>query len=168
MAYLDRMFAVSSLHLQWGEQRCNIITVASLKLAIKLFEPRALNLDDMVKLATKMGGGFYTPRAIIEMEQEMLWKFAWDVFPPTAFCFAHHMICMLPDEVPTAPTKYLIQELAKYQSELAVCKWINTLQLVCVPGYPSRLRPLLPTRRIPVCQVQAILRLVCVLPGCDS
>ena len=122
MAYLDRMFAVSSLHHQWGDQKCNIVTVASLKLAIKLMEPRALNLDDMVKLATKMGGGFYTPRAIIEMEQEMLWKFAWDVFPPTAYCFAHHMICLLPNDEPRAPTKYLLQELAKYQSELAVCK----------------------------------------------
>ena len=34
------MFTVSSLHHRWGKQHCNLITMAALKLAIKLFEPR--------------------------------------------------------------------------------------------------------------------------------
>lgn len=80
-----------------------------------------MNMDDMIKLGMKMGG-CYSPLAIVEMEHELLWKLSWQVFPPTVFSFAHCMICMLPDDVPDSPTKYIIQELAKYQSELAVCK----------------------------------------------
>lgn len=73
-----------------------------------------------IKLGMKIGGCF-TPIAVVEMEQEILWKLSWNVFPPTAFCFAHQMICMLPREVPKSPTRYIVQELAKYMTELAVC-----------------------------------------------
>lgn len=78
-------------------------------------------MEDMIKLGMKLGNSF-TQMAIIEMEQELLWKLSWMVFPPTTFCFAHHMICMLPKEVPKSPTRYIIQELVKYSSELAVCE----------------------------------------------
>ena len=44
----------------------------------------------------------------------------WDVFPPTSFVFASYMICMLPPEVKRS-TRYIIQELVKYMSELAIC-----------------------------------------------
>ena len=95
--------------------------MASLKLAIKLFEVRTMNMDDMLKLGMRMGGCF-PPLSVVEMEHEMLWKLSWNIFPPTAFCFAHHMICMFPQEVPESPTRYIVQELAKYMTELAVCK----------------------------------------------
>ena len=120
MAYLDSMFIASSLHHRWGKRQCHLVTMASLKLAIKLFEPRTMNMDDMIKLGRKLGA-FHAPHAVVEMEQEMLWKLEWKVHPPTAFCFAHHMICMLPREVPKS-TCYVLQELCKYMTELAVCK----------------------------------------------
>ena len=121
MAYLDQMFTVSSLHQRWGKQQCNLVTMASLKLAIKLFEVRTMNMDDMLKLGMKLGSSF-APIAVAEMEQEILWKLSWNIFPPTAFCFAHHMICMLPRDVQKSPTRYIFQELSKYMTELAVCK----------------------------------------------
>ena len=121
MAYLDQMFTVSSLHHQWGKHQCNLVTMASLKLAIKLFEPRTMNMDDMLKHGLKMGSSFASI-AVVEMEYEMLWKLSWNIFPPTAFCFAHHMICMLPRDVPGSPTRYILRELSKYMTELAVCK----------------------------------------------
>lgn len=121
MAYVDQMFTLSSLHHRWGKSHCHLVTMAGLKLAIKLNEPRTMNMDDMIQLGMKLGGSF-THLAIVEMEQDILWKLCWNVFPPTTFCFAYHMICMLPNEVPKSPTKYVIQELAKYMTELAVCK----------------------------------------------
>ncbi|KAL7542849.1 hypothetical protein ACHAXR_012147 [Thalassiosira sp. AJA248-18] len=120
MAYLDEMFTVSSLHHRWDKQHCILVTMASLKIAIKLLEPRTMNMDDMIKLGMRIGGCF-TPLAIVEMENEILWKLSWNVFPPTAFCLAHNMICMLPREVPKSPTRYIVQELTKYMLELAVC-----------------------------------------------
>ena len=39
---------------------------------------------------------------------------------PDSFCFAHHQICMFPQDV-TKPTRYIIQELSKYMTELSVC-----------------------------------------------
>ena len=67
-------------------------------------------------------GGSFSALSLVEMEHEMLWKLRWDVFPPTAFCFAHHMISMFPQEIPKSPTRYIIQELSKYMTELAVCE----------------------------------------------
>ena len=73
MAYLDQMFTVSSLHHRWDKQQCNLVTMASLKLAIKLFEPRTMNMDDMLKLGMKLGSTF-APLSVVEMESDMLWK----------------------------------------------------------------------------------------------
>lgn len=122
MAYLDQMFPISSLHHRWGKQHCNLVTIAVLKVAIKLFEPRTMNMEDMLKLGRKMGGPSFAHSDVVEMEQEILWKLSFNLHPPTAFAFAHHMICMFPHEVPKSPTRYIIQELAKYMTELAVCK----------------------------------------------
>jgi len=119
LAYLDQMLTLSSLHLRWGKQQCSLVAIASLKLAIKLLETRTMNMDDMLKLGLKMGSSF-APIAVVEMENEMLYKLSWNMFPPTAFCIAHHMICMFPKEVTKSP-RYIVQELAKYMTELAVC-----------------------------------------------
>ena len=125
MAYLDQMFPLSSLHHRWGKQHCNLVTIAVLKVAIKLFEPRTMNMEDMLKLGTKLGplgGPSFSHSDVVEMEQTLLWKLGFNLHPPTAFAFAHHMICMFTEEVPKSPTRYIIQELAKYMTELAVCK----------------------------------------------
>ncbi len=61
------MFTVSSLHHRWGKQHCNLVAIAALKLAIKLFEVRTMNMDDMLKLATKLGG-YFSPLSVVEME----------------------------------------------------------------------------------------------------
>ncbi len=143
MTYLDRMFSVTSLHHQWSKLQCRLVTIACLKLAIKLYEPRTLNMEDMIKLGISENISF-SSRAIIEMEYDILWKFAWNMHPPTAVCFAHYLICMLPDEV-TQSTRCkssnstifsiswsvsnvrfsiqsdLIQELTKYMTELSIC-----------------------------------------------
>jgi hypothetical protein len=121
MAYLDQFFIASSLHHKWNKKQCGLIPIATLKLAIKLLEPRTMNMKDMLKLATGMCGSF-SSRAVVEMELEILWKLSWNMLPPTAFCFAHHMISLLPREVPKSPTRYILQELTKYMIELAVCK----------------------------------------------
>lgn len=121
MAYLDQVFIASSLHHRWDKQQCGLVPMASLKLAIKLLEPRTMNMDDMLKLGKKLGGSF-SSRDVVEMELEIIWKLSWNIFPPTAFCFAHHMISLFPREVPKSPTRYILQELTKYMTELAVCK----------------------------------------------
>lgn len=120
MAYLDQMFTISSWHHAWGKHNCTLVPIASLKLAIKLFEPRSLNMDDMLKLGARVGASF-SPLSVLEMEHEIIWKLRWDLFPPTVFGFAHHMICMFPREIPKSPTRYIVQELSKYMTELAVC-----------------------------------------------
>lgn len=128
MAYLDQLFTTSSLHHQWEKKQCGIVPIASLKLAIKLLEPRTMNMDDMIKLGMRLGVSI-SSHAVVDMELEILWKLKWNIFPPTAFCFAHHMISLFPREVPKSPTRYIMQELTKYMTELAVCKcqWVQLL-----------------------------------------
>jgi hypothetical protein len=120
MAYLDQVFIASSLHHTWNKKQCNIVPIASLKLAIKLLELRTMTMDDMLKLGAKMGESF-SRSAVVEMEHEIMWQLSWNLFPPTAFCFAHHMISFFPQDVPKSPTRYILQELTKYMTELAVC-----------------------------------------------
>lgn len=81
-----------------------------------------MNMNDMIKLGMKLGNCSFSHSDLVDMEQEMLWKLSWNVYPPTTLTFAHHMICLFPGTVPAAPTRYIIQELVKYQTELAVCK----------------------------------------------
>jgi hypothetical protein len=119
MAYLDQMFTLSALHHRWDKENCSLVAVASLKLAIKLFEPRTMNMNDMLKLGATMGYGF-SPDSVIEMERDLLWTLSWNVLPPTAFCLAYHMILMFPQEV-TKTSRYIMQELVKYMTELSVC-----------------------------------------------
>jgi hypothetical protein len=120
MAYLDQMFTLSALHHRRDKENCSLVAVASLKLAIKLFEPRTMNMDDMLKLGTALGCNI-SPVAVVEMERDLLWTLSWNVFPPTAFCFAYHMIRMFPREV-VGTSRYIMRELVKYMTELAVCK----------------------------------------------
>lgn len=120
MAYLDQVFTLSALHHCRDKGGCSLVAVASLKLAIKLFEPRTMNMDDMLKLGATLGCVF-SPSAVVAMETDILWTLSWNVFPPTAFCLAYHMIRMFPREV-VGTSRYIMQELVKYMTELAVCK----------------------------------------------
>jgi len=121
MTYVDKMFTDTAYHHMWSQHECTLVVMASLKLAIKLNESRTLNMEDMRKLALSLGNGSnYSANAVIEMEYDILWKLNWNVFPPTVYCIASHMICMLPPEVGQS-TRYMIQELVKYMSELAIC-----------------------------------------------
>ncbi|KAL3822970.1 hypothetical protein ACHAXA_008110 [Cyclostephanos tholiformis] len=133
MAYLDQVFIASSLHHRWNKKQCGLVPIASLKLAIKLLEPRTMNMNDMLKLASTLGS--FSSRAVVEMELEILWKLSWNILPPTAFCFAHHMISLFPREVPKSPTRYILQELTKYMTELAVCKCLAGFWLRCLQRY---------------------------------
>ena len=96
-----------------------------------------MNMDDMIKLGMRLGVTI-SSHAVVEMEREILWKLKWNIFPPTAFCFAHHMISLFPREVPKSPTRYIMQELTKYMTELAVCKcqWIQLLYVNSCGPFP--------------------------------
>mmetsp|Transcript_32109 Transcript_32109/g.54788 ORF Transcript_32109/g.54788 Transcript_32109/m.54788 type:complete len:320 (+) Transcript_32109:258-1217(+) len=120
MSYVDQFFTISSLHHRWVKQHCTLVAMASLKLAIKLHEPRTLQTELFLKLGTKIGG-YFPPQSVHDMEHEILWMLSWNVFPPTPYCIAHQMICMFPWKVPESLTRYITQELAKYLTELAVC-----------------------------------------------
>jgi len=123
MSYIDRVLSNSSDHPD--RRQCELALVAALKIAVKLYEPRALNMTDMQKLARKMGCSFEASDIIL-MENEVLWQLNWDVHPATVFSFSHYLTCMLPDGVGQL-TRYIIQELSKYCAELAICVYSFSL-----------------------------------------
>lgn len=73
-------------------------------------------MEDMIKLGSRP----FTSLQLVQMEHDVLFTLQWDVLPSTTIEFAHHMICMLPSDVPKC-TRYVIQELSKYMSELSIC-----------------------------------------------
>ena len=54
MAHLDEVLSVSSLHHVWNKKKCCILVMASLKLAIKLYEPRKMSMDAMLAMGRIM------------------------------------------------------------------------------------------------------------------
>ena len=141
MNYLDRYLASSTLHYRLSKNQTALVSTASLKLAIKvswpdhlcvnalfhyfshslcyqLLEPRTFHMSDMIKL--RMCSSFsFSPKQIIGMEHDILFALGFDVMPCTVLQFAHYIICMIPS-IPSS-TRYVLQELSKYMSELAVC-----------------------------------------------
>jgi hypothetical protein len=132
MAYLDEFFAASFIHHEWTKEQCLIVPMSSLKLAIKLFEPRTMNMDWMLRQGMSMGCSF-SSNDVVGMEHQIMMHLSWDMFPPTAFCFVCHMICMFPHEVRMSPTGYIVQEIAQYVTELSVCKCHDRLR---IPTFP--------------------------------
>lgn len=84
---------------------------------VQLLEPRTFHMIDMIRLGRSSS---FSSKQLIQMENEILFTLEWDVLPATTIEFAHHMICMLPSDVPRS-TRYVIQELSKYMCELAIC-----------------------------------------------
>jgi hypothetical protein len=121
MAYLDEVLSVSSLHHVWSKKQCCLVVMASLKLAIKLLEPRKMSMDAMLVLGKKMGFSC-SSIDVADMEHAMMMHLSWDVFPPTPFCFVYHLIRLFPREVRKTPTGYIFRELARYITELSPCK----------------------------------------------
>lgn len=93
-------------------------------------------MNDMIKLGLNSS---ISPEQVVQMEQDILFTLEWDVLPSTTIEFAYYMICMLPPEVPRS-TKYVLQELSKYLSELSICVYnfvgfrssVKALAIVCV------------------------------------
>lgn len=128
MAYLDEFFVASFVHHERNKEQCFLVPMAALKLAIKLFEPRTMNMELMLTHGIRMGCSF-SSNDVVEMEHQIMMHLSWDMFPPTAFCFVYHMICLFPHELRMTPTGYIMQGLAQYVTELSVCKWHDRLRI---------------------------------------
>ena len=122
MAYVDETFTASSWHHVVSREHCCLVPMAALKLAIKLNEPRRLNMDDMLRMGETMMGWFFTFNDVVEMERAIIMYLSYNVSAPTAFVFACQMICLLPHEVWTSPTGYVMKDLARHITMLATCK----------------------------------------------
>ena len=122
MAYVDETFTASSWHHVVSREHCCLVPMAALKLAIKLNEPRRLNMDDMLRMGETMMGWFFTFNDVVEMERAIIMYLSYNVSAPTAFVFACQMICLLPHEVWTSPTGYVMEDLARHITMLATCK----------------------------------------------
>ena len=122
MAYVDETFTTSSWHHVVSREHCCLVPMAALKLAIKLNEPRRLNMDDMLRMGEDMMGWYFTLNDVVGMERAIMMHLSYNVSAPTALCFACQMICLLPYEVWMSPTGYVMKDLARHITVLATCK----------------------------------------------
>ena len=122
MAYVDETFTTSSWHHVVSREHCYLVPMAALKLAIKMNEPRRLNMDDMLRMGEDMMGWLFTLNDVVEMERAIMMHLSYNVSAPTAFCFACQMICLLPHEVWMSPTGFVMKDLARHITVLATCK----------------------------------------------
>lgn len=123
MAYVDETFTTSSWHHVVSREHCCLVPMAALKLAaIRLTEPRRLNMDDMLRMGEDMMGWYFTLNDVVGMERAIMMHLSYNVSAPTALCFACQMICLLPHEVWMSPTGYVMQDLARHITVLATRK----------------------------------------------
>jgi len=112
MSYLDRYTAQTSSFSKNGYQ---LAALASMYLAIKLYEPRKGKGMDFTQLCK----GSFTQDDMIDMEKKLLFSLSWLVHPPTPQAFARSFLQLLPSSL-TLFGKQKIFEVSNYLIELTV------------------------------------------------
>jgi len=129
MDYLDRFLSTSSPRAIWAlrdKKEFQLVAMASLYIAIKLFEPLAMDAG----LLAQISHGCYTEMDVVEMEQEILTSLLWRMNGPTTNAFLTHIMTLLP---PSAygydkPTAMTLLDFSRFQAEIAVSDYDLSLQ----------------------------------------
>mmetsp|Transcript_21966 Transcript_21966/g.52287 ORF Transcript_21966/g.52287 Transcript_21966/m.52287 type:complete len:404 (+) Transcript_21966:141-1352(+) len=93
--YLDTAVTCESNPLVKTPRDYQLCAITTVHLALKVYDSPAMRV---VKLSclVKLGNGEFTEDDIIQKEQDLLRALAWRVNPPTADCFLHRYMELLP------------------------------------------------------------------------
>ncbi|KAL7542601.1 hypothetical protein ACHAXR_012789 [Thalassiosira sp. AJA248-18] len=156
MNYLDRFLSTASPRAHQAlcdKKEFQLVAMTSLYIAIKLFEPLAMDPGLLVHISH----GCYTETDIVEMEEEILKSLQWRVNGPTTHAFLNHIMALLPpsayrnDETTAAN----LLDFSRFQAEIAVSDYdlslektstvalasiLNSLECIEKRSFPARSR----------------------------
>lgn len=92
-----------------------LAAMTSLHLAIKLYEPRKLSVESVVRL----GRGAFAAAHVAAMERSLLEALEWRVHPPTPQAFCRELLRAVPALAGDA--RLDVEETAQFLVELSVC-----------------------------------------------
>lgn len=123
ISYLDRFISTGSDRARVvvkDRREYQLAAMTSLYMAIKLFEPKKINMECLAELSR----GSYTSSDLSGMESDMLFDLKWHLNCPTAVSFLEHYVLLLPVGIfGTAANRALIMENARYEIELSVTQY---------------------------------------------
>mmetsp|Transcript_25838 Transcript_25838/g.44134 ORF Transcript_25838/g.44134 Transcript_25838/m.44134 type:complete len:327 (-) Transcript_25838:145-1125(-) len=114
MSYFDRFVATHAVN----RRIIQLVAITALHLAIKLFEPKKLQITCLIELSR----GYFTSEHIIAMESSMLQSLQWHVHPPTPFAFCSDLLRLVSEDI-HPNTRYDLEEMARFLTELSVCDY---------------------------------------------
>lgn len=117
MNCLDRFMATpTGLQIVLDRNLYQLASMTALYSSVKIHEQEAMDPN----LISSLSRGVHTPKAVEEMEAEMLRAIQWRVNPPTAMSFVRSMMDLVPHHVVGVAERETITEITKFQTELAV------------------------------------------------
>jgi len=119
MSYFDRYIAKYPRECS-SKERCQLISVTSLYLAVKLHDIRR---KDTLEFFSKLSGGRFTTGDIEAMERKILIGLDWLMNPPTPQSFLYNYTHLLSTVIPTDMEKKVmtsIYEVANYITEVSL------------------------------------------------
>jgi len=123
ISYLDRFISTRSERARLvvkDRREYQLAAMTSLYMAIKLFEPKKINMECLAELSR----GSYTSSDLSGMEADMLFDLKWYLNGPTAVSFLEHYVSLLPvGTFGTTANRALILENARYEIELSVTQY---------------------------------------------
>ena len=116
MSYLDRFLCTpTGLHALQDRSVYQLAAMASLYTAVKIHEPEAMD----PALVSNLSRGTYAPNEIEEMEFIVIQSLRWRLNPPTTLSFIREFLKLTSVEALDEPTRIVVYELCKFQSEFA-------------------------------------------------
>jgi len=116
MNYLDRYITVSQCY---DTKNCQLATMASFYIAVKLYEPRNKLSRMILRDFTVLCRGLFTENQIVEKENSILFSISWLMNPPTPQEFAHYFLQLLPSNM-SQNTRVKVLEVSNYIIELVM------------------------------------------------
>lgn len=110
--YLDRFLSKK----QVNKKMFQLAAMTCLFLAIKLHEPGRISMSSMIELSR----GYFEVEQMKAMELEVLRVLCWHLHPTTSYCFAKHILFMVPYTSITLESRHDVLELARFLTELSV------------------------------------------------
>lgn len=117
MSYLDRFLCTpTGFHALQDRSVYQLAAMASLYTAVKIHEPEAMD----PALVSNLSRGTYAPNEIEEMEFIVIQSLRWRLNPPTTLSFIREFLKLTSIEALDEPTRIVVYELVKFQSEFAI------------------------------------------------
>ena len=119
MSYLDKYLGTKEgSSTLYDRMEYQLVAMCCLELAVKIHEPRQLNLQ----LLSKLSRGAYSQLELKQKEKEILSVLRWRMCPPTASCFAGYYLHLLPQDLPST-VKEQIRHLTMFQIENSIKRY---------------------------------------------